>query len=70
MQTRAIFTLLTENISAENLFKNHSNILIIAVKLVNEKVMNIEALEHWRRRKVHKMSLRQYLGDRKIELLW
>lgn len=63
MQTRAISALLTEKSNVENVVRDHSNILIRAAKLVNEKVIDIEALERWERFKMHKMSLEQYLRD-------
>lgn len=69
LQLRAISALLTEKSSAKNLVRNHFNILIRTAKSVNEKIIGIEALERWQSLKIHGMSLAQYLGDRKIELL-
>lgn len=68
-QSGAIFALLTEKLNAENLVRDHSNMLIRAVKSVDEKVIGIEALERWQRLKVHGMSLARYLGEGKMELL-
>lgn len=44
-QSGAISALLTEKSSAENLVRDHSNMLIRAAKSVDEKVIGIEALE-------------------------
>ena len=68
-QSGAISALLTEKSSAEILVRDHSNMLIRAAKLIDEKVIGIEALERWQRLKVHGMSLARYLGDGKMELL-
>ncbi len=69
LQSGAIFALLTEKSSVENLVRDHSNMLIRAAKSVDEKVIGIEALKQWQRLKVHGMSLARYLGNRKMELL-
>ena len=68
LQSRSISALLIEKSSAEKLVRNHSHILIRAVKLIDEKIIGKEALESWQRLKVHRMSLVQYLGERKIKL--
>ena len=68
-QPGAISALLTEKSSAEDLVKDHSNMLIRAAKSVDKKVIGIEALERWQRLKVHGMSLARYLGEGKMELL-
>ena len=68
-QSGAISALLTEKSNAENLVRDHSNMLIRAAKSVDEKVIDIEALERWQRLKVHGMSLARYLGEGKMELL-
>lgn len=68
-QSGAISALLTEKSNAENLVRDHSNMLIRAAESVDEKVTSIEALERWQRLKVHGMSLAQYLGEGKMELL-
>ena len=69
LQPGAIFALLTEKSNAENLLRDHSNMLIRAAKSVDDKVTGIEALERWQRLKVHGMSLARYLGEGKMELL-
>ena len=43
--------------------------LIRAAKSIDKKVIGIEALKYWQRFKVHEMSLAQYLGEGKMELL-
>lgn len=43
--------------------------LIVDAKSVDEKITGIEALEHWQKLKVYKISLAQYLEKEKIELL-
>ncbi len=68
-QSGAISALLMEKSNAENLVKDHSNMLIRAAKSVDEKVIGIETLEQCERLKVHGMSLMRYLGDGKMELL-
>lgn len=68
-QSGAISALLTEKSNAENLVRDHSNMLIWAAKSVDEKVIGIETHERWERLKVDGMSLARYLGDGKMELL-
>ena len=46
-QSGAISALLTEKSNAENLVRDHSNMLIRAAKSVEKKVIGIEALERW-----------------------
>ena len=60
-QSGAISALLTEKSSAEDLVREHSNLLIRATKSVDERVIGIEALERWQRLKLHGISLAQYL---------
>lgn len=69
LQSKVISTLVTEKWNTENLVKNHSNILIRAAKLINNKVICVETLKYWQRLKVYKMFLVWYLGDRKKEFL-
>lgn len=69
-QSGAFSALLTEKSNAEDLVKDHANMLIRAAKPVNEGVIGVEALERWQRLKVDGMSLARYLGKGKIELLW
>lgn len=47
LQLGAIFVLLTEKSKADNVVKDHSNMLIRVAKSVNKKVIDIEALECW-----------------------
>ena len=47
-----------EKSNAEDLVRDHSNMLIRAAKSVDEKVIGIEALERWQRLRVHGMSWR------------
>ncbi len=68
-QSGAISALLKEKISAEDLVKEHSNVLIKAAKSIDEVVIRGEALKHWERLKLHGMSLARYFGEGKIELL-
>lgn len=68
-QSGAISALLTEKANAENLVRDHSNMLIRAAKSIDEKVIGIEALERWQRLKMHGMLLARYLGKGKMELL-
>lgn len=69
MQSGAISILLIEKSNAENLVRDHSNMLIRVAKSVDKKVIGRKALEHWQKFKVHGMPLAQYLGEGKIELL-
>ncbi len=64
-QSGAISALLTEKASAEDLVKEHSNVLIRAAKSIDEAVIGVEALERWQRLKVHGMSLARYFGEGK-----
>lgn len=66
----AITALLMEKSNAEDMIKGHANMLIRVIKLVDKKVIRVEALEYWQKLKVHKMSLVQYLGKKKMKLLW
>lgn len=68
-QSGAIFALLTEKLDAENLVRDHSNMLIRIAKSVDKNVIGIKALERWQKLKVHRMSLAQYLREEKMELL-
>ncbi len=68
-QSGAISALLSEKGNAENLVRDHSNMLIRAAKSIDEKVIGVEALERWQRLKVHGMPLARYLGEGKMELL-
>ena len=52
-QSGAISALLTEKSSAEELIREHSNILIRAAKSVDKGVIGFEALDRWQRLKVH-----------------
>lgn len=69
LQSGAISILLIEKSNAENLVRDHSNMLIRVAKSVDKKVIGRKALEHWQKFKVHGMPLAQYLGEGKIELL-
>ena len=69
-QLGAISALLTEKPNAENLIKGYANMLIRTAKSVNEGVIGADALERWQRLKVHGISLTQYLGEGRMELLW
>lgn len=60
LQLGAIFALLMEKSSAENLVRDHSNMLIRAVKSIDKKVICIQALEQWQKLKVYEISLAQY----------
>lgn len=64
-----IFGLLTEKSHTEDLLKDHSTVLILAEKSLDERVIEIEVLERWHRLKIHGMPLLQYFGKGKIELL-
>ena len=68
-QSGAISTLLTEKSNEEELINIHSNVLIRAAKLVHKRVIELGALEHWQRLKIHKMSLVRYLDEGKMEML-
>lgn len=68
-QSGAISAFLKEKASAEDLVKEHSNVLIRAAKSIDEAVIGVEALERWERLKVHGMSLARYFGEGKMELL-
>ena len=47
LQSRAISALLTEKSRAEQLVGNHLNILIKAAKVVDARVIEVEALQYW-----------------------
>ncbi len=49
--------------------KDHSNMLIKAAKSVDKRIIDVEALGCWQRLKIHGMSLAQYLGEGKMEVL-
>lgn len=66
----AITALLMEKSNTEDMIKGHANMLIRVIKLIDKKVIRVEALEYWQKLKVHKMSLVQYLGKKKMKLLW
>ncbi len=68
-QSGAISALLTEKSSAEDLIKEHSNMLIRAAKSIDKAVIWVEALERWQRFKMHEMPLARYLGEGKMGLL-
>ena len=68
-QLGAISGLFTERSNVEDLIKQHSNMLIQAAKLINKRVIGIEALEKWYRLKIHGMPLLHYFGEGKMEIL-
>lgn len=39
--------LLTKKLNAENIVRDHSNMMIRVVKSVDKKVIGIEALKYW-----------------------
>lgn len=47
LQSRVISVLLTEKSSIKQLVDTHSNILIRAAKVVDTRVIGVEALKHW-----------------------
>ena len=63
-QSGAISGLLTEKSNAEDLIRDYLTILIRAAKSVDERVIEVEALERWYRLK----PLTCYLGEGKMEL--
>ncbi len=63
-QSGAISGLLTEKSNAEDLIRNYLTVLIRAAKSVDERVIEVEALERWYRLK----PLTRYLGEGKMEL--
>lgn len=69
-QSGAISALLMEKTNAEDLIREHSNLLIRAAKSVDSGVIDVEAPERWQRLKVHGMSLVRYLREGKMELLY
>lgn len=69
VQSGAISALLTEKLSAEDLVREYSNVLIRAAKSLDKSVIGVEGLERWQRLKVHGMPLGRYFGEGKIELL-
>lgn len=58
----AISSLLSKKANTRRLISRRSNLLIRAVKAIDQAVMGIEILEHWQRLKVHVMRLERYLG--------
>lgn len=68
-QSGAIFALLIEKSSAEQLVGNHSTILIRAAKAIDAGIIGVEALERWQKLKIHGMSLTRYLREGKMEVL-
>lgn len=42
--------------------------LIKAAKLVDERIIEVKALEHWQKLKIYEMFLVQYLDKKKIKL--
>ena len=68
-QSGAISALLTEKSSAEDLVREHSNVVIRAAKYIDESVIGVEALERWQRLKVRGMPLGRYFGEGEMELL-
>lgn len=68
-QSGAISALFTEKSSAEDLVKEHSNVLIRAAMSTYESIIGVKALERWQRLKVHGMLLGRYFGEGKMELL-
>ena len=65
----AVSALLTEKANAGLIIPRLSNVLIRAVKTVDQAIVGVEILEHWQRLKVHGMSLERYLGEGYMELL-
>lgn len=68
-QSGAILVLFKEKASAEDLVKEHFNILIKAVKSIDKAIIKMEVLEHWKRLKVYGISLARYFGEKKMKLL-
>lgn len=44
--------------------------LIRVAKLVNKKVVGVEALKHWQQLKIYEMLLARYFEKRKIKVLY
>ena len=64
-----ISALLTEKADATMLLPQRSNMIIRAAKTIDDAVRGVEVLEQWHRLKVHKMSLKQYLGPGNMDIL-
>ena len=67
--SKFISTLLTEKANVTMLLFQRSNLLIQAVKTVDDAVVGIEVLDQSQRLKVHGMLLERYFRPRKIGLL-
>lgn len=69
-QSGAISALLLGRSRAEPLINTHSNIPIGAGKVIDVRISEVEALQHWQKLKVHGMSLVEYFSEGKIEILF
>ncbi len=69
-QFGAISTLFTEKFKVEEFINILSNILIKAVKSINNTLIRIDALEHCQKLKIDKLSLVRYLDEEKIKMLY
>ena len=59
--SKAVFVLLTEKANMGLIIPRLSNVLIQAVKIMDQAIVGVEILEYWQRLNVHKMSLERYL---------
>ena len=62
MYSRAIFALLSEKSSMEQLISIYSNIFIKDTKTIDVRVIGVKVLKYWQRLKVHRMLLEKYLN--------
>ena len=51
------------------LLLQRSNLLIQAIKTIDDAVVRVEVLEQWQRFKIHEILLDRYLGSEKLEFL-
>ena len=65
----SIFALLTKKTDGTMLLPQQSNLLIRAVKTVDDAIKGVEVLKQWQRLKVHGMSLDRYFGPGKMGFL-
>lgn len=67
-QLGAILVLLTEKADTTKLLKIQTNVLMWAVKTVDQAIIDTKTLECWHRLKVYEMSLERYFGKEKMVL--
>lgn len=67
--SKAVSTLFIKKVNARLIVPWLSNILIWAVKTLNQAIIRVEILKHWQRLEVHEISLEKYLDKRSMDLL-